>query len=85
MIRYAGDFVPAWAGAIAIDLLPPALAFIIATSQAAIRHGRGDLASARTPSVADPQAALTAMCSLEGAMDKADRAMTGPVGMRPDP
>lgn len=85
VIRYAGDFVPAWAGAIAIDLLPLVLVFIIATSQAAIRRGRGDLAYERTLSVADLQAALTAMRSLEGAMDKADRAMTARNDARPDP
>lgn len=76
VIRYAGDFVPAWAGAIAIDLLPLVLVFIVATSQAAIRRGRGDLSYERALSVADLQAALIAMRSLEGAMGDADRAMT---------
>lgn len=42
VIVYAGNFVPAWAGAIAIDLLPAVLVFIIMVVQAAIRTGRGD-------------------------------------------
>lgn len=41
VIVYAGNFVPAWAGAISIDLLPAVLVFIIMVIQAAIRGGRG--------------------------------------------
>ncbi|MGR3199194.1 MAG: hypothetical protein ACU0DM_10725, partial [Paracoccus sp. (in: a-proteobacteria)] len=41
VIAYAGNFVPAWAGAISIDLLPAVLVFIIMVVQAAIRTGRG--------------------------------------------
>ncbi|MDO5613519.1 MAG: hypothetical protein Q4G14_09800 [Paracoccus sp. (in: a-proteobacteria)] len=41
VIVYAGNFVPAWAGAISIDLLPAVLVFIIMVVQAAIRSGRG--------------------------------------------
>ncbi len=66
VIRYAADFAPAWAGAIAIDLMPLVLVFIVAVSQAAIRRGRGDLAYERSLSVSDLQAALAAMRSLEG-------------------
>lgn len=65
VIRYAADFAPAWAGAIAIDLIPLVLVFIIAVSQAAIRRGRGDLPYERSLSVGDLQAALAAMRSLE--------------------
>ena len=39
VIRYAGNFVPSWAGAIAIDLLPGILVFVLAVTQAAIRNG----------------------------------------------
>ena len=39
VIRYAGNFVPSWAGAIAIDLLPAVLVLILAITQAAIRSG----------------------------------------------
>lgn len=74
VIRYGGDFVPAWAGAIAIDLLPMVLVFIMAVSQAAIRRGRGDLSHERALTVADLEAGLLAMRTLERAMDEADGA-----------
>jgi hypothetical protein len=38
VLRYASDFVPAWAGAISIDLLPAVLVFILATVHGAIRR-----------------------------------------------
>ncbi|PLU16960.1 hypothetical protein BMJ31_22495 [Sinorhizobium medicae] len=38
VLRYAADFIPAWAGAISIDLLPGVLVFILATVHGAIRR-----------------------------------------------
>ena len=38
VLRYAGDFLPSWAGAISIDLLPAVLILILATVHAAIRR-----------------------------------------------
>ncbi|OCW58786.1 hypothetical protein [Hoeflea olei] len=38
VLRYAGDFIPAWAGAISIDLLPAVLVFILAVVHGAIRQ-----------------------------------------------
>jgi hypothetical protein len=38
VLRYASDFIPAWAGAISIDLLPAVLVFILATVHGAIRR-----------------------------------------------
>ncbi|AYD03493.1 hypothetical protein [Neorhizobium sp. NCHU2750] len=38
VLRYAQDFIPAWAGAISIDLLPGVLVFILAVVHAAIRR-----------------------------------------------
>ncbi|RVO98825.1 hypothetical protein [Sinorhizobium meliloti] len=37
VLRYATDFIPAWAGAISIDLLPGVLVFILAAIHSAIR------------------------------------------------
>ncbi|ASY59404.1 hypothetical protein [Sinorhizobium sp. CCBAU 05631] len=37
VLRYAADFIPAWAGAISIDLLPGVLVFILAAVHGAIR------------------------------------------------
>ena len=38
VIRYAGDFVPSWAGAISIDLMPAVLVLILCVVQAGIRR-----------------------------------------------
>lgn len=38
VLRYASDFIPAWAGAISIDLLPAVLVFVLATVHGAIRR-----------------------------------------------
>ncbi|HEV7437834.1 MAG TPA: hypothetical protein VGO22_23675, partial [Pseudorhizobium sp.] len=38
VLRYAADFIPAWAGAISIDLLPAVLVFILAVVSGAIRR-----------------------------------------------
>lgn len=67
VIRYAGDFVPAWAGAVAIDLLPLVLVFVLAVSRAAIRRARGEMPYETGLSVVDLQAALSAMRALEAA------------------
>lgn len=40
VIQYAHNFVPSWAGAIAFDLLPGILVFVLAVTQSAIRNGR---------------------------------------------
>lgn len=37
VLRYAADFIPAWAGAVSIDLLPGVLVFILAVVHGAIR------------------------------------------------
>ncbi len=60
VIRYAGNFVPSWAGAIAIDLLPAVLVFIVMVTQAAIRAGRGEGGAEETMTVAELRAALAA-------------------------
>ena len=38
VLRYAGDFLPSWAGAISIDLLPAVLVLILMAVHAAIRR-----------------------------------------------
>ncbi|WP_145108657.1 hypothetical protein [Rhodobacter sediminicola] len=67
VIRYAGNFVPSWAGAIAIDLLPAVLVFIVMVTQAAIRAGRGEGMSEETMTVAELRAALAAARLLQDA------------------
>ena len=38
ILRYAGDFVPSWAGAVSIDLLPAVLVIILCVAHANIRR-----------------------------------------------
>lgn len=68
VIRYAGNFVPSWAGAIAIDLLPAVLVFILAITQAAIRGGRDGANVEDTLTLAELRAALAAVRDVETAM-----------------
>ena len=72
VIKYAGSFVPSWAGAIAIDLLPAILVFVLAITQAAIRSGRDGLSIEETLTLADLKAAINAMKDVEASMGAAD-------------
>lgn len=75
VIRYAHNFIPSWAGAIAIDLLPAVLVFVLAITQAAIRSGRDGLSIEETLTLADLKAAINAMKDVEVTMGAADAAM----------
>lgn len=46
VLRYAGDFIPSWAGAISIDLLPAVLVGIVAVVHGAIRRSEESLSDA---------------------------------------
>jgi len=70
VIRYAGNFVPSWAGAIAIDLLPAVLVFILMITQAAIRSGRDGVAMEDTMTLAELRAALAAVRDVEHALER---------------
>ncbi|MDV7144744.1 hypothetical protein R3X27_18845 [Tropicimonas sp. TH_r6] len=72
VIRYAENFVPSWAGAIAIDLLPAVLVFVLAIAQAAIRSGRDGLSIEDTLTLAELKAAINAMKDVEVSMVAAD-------------
>jgi hypothetical protein len=72
VILYARNFVPSWAGAIAIDLLPAVLVLILMVTQTAIREGRGDLPAEDTLTLAELRAALHAMREME-ALDRGDQ------------
>lgn len=72
VIRYAGNFIPSWAGAIAIDLLPGVLVFILAITQAAIRRGREGAGAEDTLTLADLRTALRAMKDIESSTGSAD-------------
>ncbi|MGR3471675.1 MAG: hypothetical protein ACU0DA_12120 [Paracoccus sp. (in: a-proteobacteria)] len=82
VIAYAGNFVPAWAGAISIDLLPAVLVFIIMVVQAAIRTGRGEGHSDDRMTVGELRAALAASDLLRQA-EAAQVRPQGPTHIRP--
>jgi len=58
VIRYAGDFIPSWAGAISIDLLPAVLVGIMAIVYGAMRRGEDEMAEADRFSAGDMMRAL---------------------------
>lgn len=58
VLRYAGDFIPSWAGAISIDLLPAVLVAIMAIVHGAMRRGEDELTDADTMTAADMLKAL---------------------------
>ena len=82
MIRYAGNFLPSWAGAIAIDLLPAVLVFILMITQAAIRSGRDGVPIENTMTLAELRAALAAVRDVELAMERHDTRPDGRVEPR---
>ncbi|THH35675.1 hypothetical protein E4Z66_11315 [Aliishimia ponticola] len=69
VILYARNFVPSWAGAIAIDLLPAVLVFILAITQGAIRGGREGTGVEDTMTLAELRAAMSAIRDVEQAMN----------------
>jgi hypothetical protein len=75
IIKYASNFAPSWAGAIAIDLLPAVLVFILAITQATIRRGRDGLSIEDTMTLSDLRAAMNAMKDVEASMGLADSAI----------
>ena len=53
VLRYAGDFVPSWAGAISIDLLPAVLVLVLMVVHSAMRREAATLAPAETITAAE--------------------------------
>ena len=58
VLRYAGDFIPSWAGAISIDLMPAVLVLILCVVHAAIRREGVPAASACDMTAGELMAAL---------------------------
>lgn len=67
VILYARNFVPSWAGAIAIDLLPAVLVLIVAVAQAAMRSGREGVAVEERMTLSELRGALLALRDIEAA------------------
>ncbi len=72
VILYAGNFLPSWAGAIAIDLLPAVLVLILAITQAAIRGGRADVPAHDQLTLAELKAALAVARQIDQTIDATD-------------
>ena len=68
VIRYAGNFVPSWAGAIAIDLLPAVLVLILTVTHTAIRSGREAVPIEDRMTVSELRAALAAARDVDVAL-----------------
>ena len=85
VIRYAGNFAPSWAGAIAIDLLPAVLVFILAITHAAIRSGKARVGVEDTMTIAELRAALNAMTGMEEALRRAQEPSSAPAPTLPPP
>ncbi|MCX7566414.1 hypothetical protein OS189_08675 [Sulfitobacter sp. F26169L] len=77
VILYARNFIPSWAGAIAIDLLPAVLVFILAITQGAIRSGREGTEVEDRLTLAELRAAVAVMKEMDSAM-KAEVVVTPP-------
>src|SRR5947209_793233 len=65
VLRYAGDFIPSWAGAISIDLMPAVLVLILCVVHAAIRQEGRPALSASSLTASDLAAALQIARELE--------------------
>ena len=85
VIRYARDFAPSWAGAIAIDLLPAVLVLIVAVAQAAIRAGRDPAEPEDAMTVAELRAAVLALREMDSMDRPLPAAGAGEPPVRPLP
>ncbi|MEM8775718.1 MAG: hypothetical protein AAGF53_11835 [Pseudomonadota bacterium] len=65
VILYARNFVPSWAGAIAIDLLPGVLVLILAVTQGVIRHNRDGADIEDTMTLAELRVAMAAVKEMD--------------------
>ena len=69
VLLYAGDFVPSWAGAISIDLMPGVIVFILFIVQSAIRQYEDPLPIEETMTLKEMQVAMAALRRIEQERD----------------
>ncbi|WP_438749581.1 hypothetical protein [Pararhizobium sp. O133] len=65
VLRYAPDFIPSWAGAIAIDLLPAVLVFMLSIAHGALRRQEQSLPFAERITAAELLEALEVQKALQ--------------------
>jgi hypothetical protein len=73
ILRYAGDFIPSWAGAISIDLLPAALVIILCVAHAGIRREGTPMATLTSMTASDLITAIRLAREVEAEQDVARR------------
>jgi hypothetical protein len=69
VLRYAGDFLPSWAGAISIDLMPGVLVIILCVAHAAIRREGAPVATAHSMTASELITAMRLAREVESAHD----------------
>ena len=87
VLEYAGDFIPAWAGAISIDLLPGVMVFILAVVHGAIRRQEDPLPFAERITAAELLQALEVQRAVSASgmsVEQATAAMEKPVTSEED-
>jgi hypothetical protein len=85
VLRYAGDFIPSWAGAISIDLMPAVLVLILCVVHAAIRREGMPAFSASDMTAGELVAALQMAREVEEARRVARPDGVGPATDEPAP
>jgi hypothetical protein len=80
ILRYAGDFIPSWAGAISIDLMPAVLVIILCVAHAAIRREGAPVATASTMTATELITAMRLAREVESAHDMLRRAPAAAAG-----
>jgi hypothetical protein len=77
ILRYAGDFIPSWAGAISIDLLPAVLVIILAVAHAGIRREGTPVATLTSMTASDLITAIRLAREVEAEQDVARPRLAG--------
>ena len=81
VLRYASDFIPSWAGAISIDLMPAVLVLILCVVHAAIRREGIPAVSASNMTVGE----LVAAIKMAREVQEVQRNPPGPARVDPGP
>jgi hypothetical protein len=84
VLRYAGDFIPSWAGAISIDLMPAVLVLILCVVHTAIRREGLPTVSASNMTARELVAALQMAREVEDARRRSPNEEVSPADVKTD-
>jgi hypothetical protein len=73
ILRYAGDFIPSWAGAVSIDLMPAVLVIILCVAHAGIRREGTPVATLTSMTASDLITAIRLAREVEAEQEVARR------------